>query len=257
MIHYHEIKNDPSVGEGLTRALNVTGYIKSNSFTIKYKKVITKLNPRSADVENAIHALRTYERNGSATGLVLEHLLEGCLINKYDFEYKMDSFSMFDEFERFVNLHGDRLKILIFRMMHGDFCHNEEEIIIYAYYKSLLHVKGFSNDASVLSYMMKDSHIPILINYIRIELIPQLNIREEVTFEPAYLTVRESYALRSGPDFVIDKDIIDMKVAAKNDWVKWARQLYLYREGMKQNHIEFGKCYILNLFTNERIEFLF
>ena len=256
-VRYKRIEHDPSVGEGLTRELNVTGYVKANAFPIKYKKIITKLNPRSAEVDNAIRALRSYERNGTTTGLIIEHLTEACLINKYNLEYEIDTFPTFDEFERFVDLRGDDLKRLIFRMMDGDYCHNDEEIIIYAYFKTILHIKGFAEDTTVVKYMMRDSHIPIIINYIKEELIPQSNVTGEVSFEPAYLTVRENYALRSGPDFVIDGNIIEMKVAAKNTWINWARQLYLYADGMRQNHIPYGKCYILNVYSNEMIEFTF
>lgn len=255
-VKYKHIKVNSDIGRGLTKELNVTGYAREHSFPLKYQKTITKLKKRSPEVDEAIQALRSHERNGTTTGLIIEYLLEGCIINVFGIVYKRNDFMSCREFEDFVDLHGDQLARLIFDMMDGDFCYDDEEIIIYAYHKTIEHIKGFIEDISDAAVIIRDPHIPIIIKYLKEELIPQLNITE-VSFEPAYLTEIENYALRSGPDFVINGNIIELKVCSKCTWIYWARQLYLYRKGFIANGNECDGCFILNLYTNEIIEFTF
>lgn len=88
------------------------------------------------------------------------------------------------------------------------------------------------------------------------ELIPQLEVKGIIYFDDSsYLSTYENNLLICEPDFIIDGKIIDFKVCEKNNYLDWARQLFIYSHGLIQNKIIPHGMYVLNLFTNELIKF--
>ena len=252
---YNKIVPDLSIGSGLTRELNVTGYISKNKFPLKYSKKVTKLNKRSEEVDEAINVLRSY--HAATAGSFLEYLLEACILSTFKLEREIDGVIGNKIFEEYCEELGYQPLRRTFAILSGEYPTDNDEIKLYALLLTCNHVSSFSDDTSCLRRMTRDKHIDTIIEYYVHELIPQLNIQRSVSFEPSYLTVRDQYALRSSPDFIIDSKIYDFKVYSQCKWLDWARQLYLYEDGLKQNKIECKGTYIINLLTNEIIEYIF
>ena len=90
----------------------------------------------------------------------------------------------------------------------------------------------------------------------KIFLIEGAEIKGIIYFDDSsYLSIYEDNLLICEPDFIIDGKIIDFKVCEKNKDLEWARQLFIYSEGLVQNKIIPHGMYVLNLFTNELIKF--
>lgn len=251
---YKRLTPDEHVGEGLTRELNVTGYVDKHAFPLRYIKTVHPLNPRDSSIDSAFQALRSIDNKTSGT--LIEYLFEACLMKVYDLDYHLEEIVERKELKDYF--HGDKTTMLntIFEMLQPGFVSDEEGIAIWTLYRTLDHVYGFTNSATSVLTMIHNPAIETIRDYFIHDLIPQLNIQESISFEPAYLTVREHYALRSGPDFIIDGKIVDMKVAERKT-VKWGRQLYLYEKGLEQNHIPHEKSFILNPLANEMVEYMF
>ena len=256
-MRYKDMDADPENGEGLSTEFNVSTYIQENEFPLNFSKRVIYLNARSDEVNNAITTLRSI--SPTVTGLFLEYLLEGTMICKYNLNVSIYSFEAFGDnvFKRWCESKSYSYGRVIRMLFTTNSIHSNEDIIIYTFYKTFVTLNNFNGDIETIATIADSPEVITIINYFTHELIPQLNIRDEVTFEPGFLTVRGQYALRSNPDFIIDGNVIDMKVASQHKWMQWARQLYLYSEGMRQNGYGVNKCYILNVLSNILVEYSF
>lgn len=112
---YKAINPKEHHGEGLTRELNVTGYVSTHRFLLRYIKIVHPLNTRDEAVDSAIAALRSID--SKSAGTLIEYLFEGCLMMVFDLDHHLTQVAKFKEFKDYF--HGDKTTMLnaIFGMM--------------------------------------------------------------------------------------------------------------------------------------------
>lgn len=246
----------------ILRISSTTNFIDNNRFPIKYSKTVNKLKERSIYIDESICKIRE-KYNKSFAGTFLQYLFEICLIKKYELNYLDISINVCRStsnfaFNKFVEEIGEnRFNKSLDKLSKNDL--QSDELIIHAVYRSSKAISKFSSNLVIKPEIIDDEDIKIIINYYMDELIPQLEVKGIIYFDDSsYLTTYENNLLICEPDFIIDGKIIDFKVCEKNNYVDWARQLFIYSQGLIQNKIiphQSDGIYVLNLFTNELIKF--
>lgn len=243
----------------ILRISSTTNFIDNNRFPIKYSKTVNKLKERSISIDESICKIRE-KYNKSFAGTFLQYLFEICLIKKYELNYSDISINVCKPTSNFAfNIFVEEISEKRFNKSLDKLSKNDlqsDELIMHAVYRSSKAISKFSSNLVIKPEIIDDEDIKIIINYFMDELIPQLEIKGIIYFDDSsYLSIYENNLLICEPDFIIDGKIIDFKVCEKNNYSEWARQLFIYSEGLVQNKIIPHGMYVLNLFTNELIKF--